>query len=456
MFVKCLKYCDGRKKRFRTFAAFRKWLFAFALLFCFAGTHAQPTLPADTAGRSYTETLSRSYPIQNELFLVGLKAETTDKKLRKQYESTYESVFKAVNEEIKDGQMIHIPVISDGLEKILLEIKTNNPAVRGDLQIFLLRSDVPNAYTLGDNSLFVSLGLFYYLENEDQVAGVLSHEIAHLLLKHTLKAVRYNYESDQQSVADVRAMQQNQVNKAGLAFDLLKSSIYRKGKIIRDHELQADSAGYALLKNTGYREIAFVEALELMERYDTSRPDGLAIEAYKRFFDLPDQRFEDKWLDMEDFSSYDYTLFKEKLDKDSVSSHPKIRERIQVLKNSFPELAQPENTMQSGVSGTFREMRSAAEKQRMPNLFFNEQYGKVIYLSLLRLQNDPDNASYRDWLGKGFQKIFEARRDYQLNKYLDRITPQEQSKSYMQFLSFMWNLKLEEIKKIAAFYAPKE
>jgi len=94
--------------------------------------------------------------------------------------------------------------------------------------------------------------------------------------------------------------------------------------------------------------------------------------------------------------------------------------------------------------------------ERIPNLFFNEEYGQVIYMSLLRLQNNPNDLHGKEWLGKGFQKIYEARRDYQLNKYLDRISPKDQTESYIQFLSFMWNLKLEELKNIAGFYAAKK
>ena len=63
-----------------------------------------------------------------------------------------------------------------------------------------------------------------------------------------------------------------------------------------------------------------------------------------------------------------------------------------------------------------------------------------------------DDNFYREWLGKSFQKIYNARKEYKLNKYLDQISPKDQTESYIQFLSFMWNLKLEEIKNIAEFY----
>ena len=59
---------------------------------------------------------------------------------------------------------------------------------------------------------------------------------------------------------------------------------------------------------------------------------------------------------------------------------------------------------------------------------------------------------HKKLLGEGFKKIYQARKEYKLNRYLDRIDPKNQSESYIQFLSFMWNLSLEEIKNIADFY----
>ena len=438
----------------KTVTAFMRWRLMVVLMLCCANVHSQQHL-ADTTGNSYRDGVSKSYQSKNELFLSQLKTETTDKKLYKHYEASYKAIFKMLHERIKEGELIHMPEISAALEKMLVELKKKNPIVPDDIQILLLRDDLPNAYTLGDNSIFVTLGLLAFLENEDQVAGVLCHEIGHLLMEHTLKAMSYNYERDKESVADAKSLQQLKMKKSDRAFELVKNSIYKGGKISRLHEMQADSCGYALFKNTEYRKTAFVEALDIVGRHDTLRPDGLAITTYKHLFDLPNQPFQEKWLQSEDFSSYNYGSFTEKFNKDSILSHPKSNERIEHLKTLFPELVQTENTSKIHPPESFSKTRLTAQLAHIPTLFFKEQYGIVIFSSLLHLQDDHNDTFYKDWLGKGFQKIYEARRDYQLNRYLDRVSPKDQSKSYSQFLSFMWNLKLEEIKNIADFYSKK-
>ncbi len=425
-----------------------KWLLLFAFIACSISAHSQSS--ADTSGNAYKEVAKKIYTSQNESFLASLKTTTTDKKLYKYYESNYKDVFEAVSERVKEGQAIYIPAISAALEEILQEIKAKNPAVPRDIKVFLFRDGIANAYTVGDNNVFINLGLLSWFENEDQLASVLSHEIGHILMTHTTKTMSYRYQKDKESVAVVKTIREAGTKKADRALDLLKNAIYEGGRITREHEMQADSVGYELLKNTRYRKTAFIETLEILERIDTLSPGDLNADTYKQFFDLPEQKFEDKWLTVEDFSSYNYNSYAEKFNEDSLSSHPQIRERIQYLSRIFPDFTRgtgPE------PSATFAELRSLSKKEYIPNLYFNEQYGEVVYFSLLSLQKDPNDVFYRNWLAKGFFKVYQARRDYQLNKFLDRIDPKNQKESYIRFLSFMWNLKLAEIKSISDFYS---
>lgn len=428
-----------------------KWLYLPILFFC-CHSRAYAQLPVtDTAGKAYTAALMLSYPLENEAFLKKLKEETPDKALYVYYRSKYKDIHKGVNEIIKDGKVIYNPDVSASLEAMLAEIKAKNPSVPRDIKVWLIRSETPNAYTLGDGNIFVNLGLFYHLQNEDQVAGVLAHELAHLMLKHSLAAMKYNYEQDRASVADVKQIKQVQEKKADRAFELLKNTVYQEGKNNRAHEMQADSLGYELIRNTRYAKADFPDALNIITSSDTLRPEGLRSDIYKRLFDLPLQKFKESWLKQEDFSSYTYSGYKEKFDKDSILSHPVTQERIKRLQTLFPELVQAQKTGKQ-APGQVNKAFTTAKEQRMNSLFLEEEYGIIIYRSLLQLQQRPDDKEYKEWLGKGFRKIYEARKSYQLNRHLDRISPKDQSESYIQFLSFMWNLKLEEIKNIADFY----
>lgn len=422
-------------------------------LFCFIDAAAQESqLTAEDS--AYIQTLSTSYKTRNELFFEAIKNTTDDRKLRKHFEAWYENVFEAVNKRIAEGYFVYKPLISSTVEKVLRDIKDHNPGVPKDVQVLLVREDVPNAYTIGDNSVFINMGLFYYMESEDQVAAIVAHEVGHLILMHSLKALARSYERDKQSIENVKGLRQTDTKKSDRAFELLIKSLYKNGKLTRKYEMQADSLGYELYKNTPYKYVAFLEALELVGGFDSIVRKDLSVEVYKRFFDLPSQPFQEKWLQKEDFSFYNYDAYKPKFDEDSLSSHPTSADRIAYLKTVFPELAKQEVRTEAKTAEGYSGIKNLAERERMSNLFFNEQYGEGIYLALTYLQEDPKNRLYLKWLGRNMQKTYEAKRDYQLNKYIDRVAPNEQSDSYITFLSFMWNLDLDEIKVIADHYNP--
>ena len=49
-------------------------------------------------------------------------------------------------------------------------------------------------------------------------------------------------------------------------------------------------------------------------------------------------------------------------------------------------------------------------------------------------------------------KIYEARKNYVLNRYVDAVDMRDKNRSYQQFLGFIWQLNLREIKIIADHY----
>lgn len=430
-----------------------KWYIIAGLLFCFLNAYPQQSPLIKPTDKVYIEKLNTNYRYRNEQFIDALKEIAPDRKLRKHYEETYEGIFEMLLKTINEGYVADVPVITDKVDYILKEIKEKNPNVPANVQVLIMRDNQPNAHTVGDNVLFVDMGLFYYMQSDDQVACVLAHEIGHGLLNHSIQAITYNYERDKESVADVRAVREREVKKADYAFKLLKESLYNEQGIRRRHEMEADSVAYMLIKNTRYNKHALPQVLNVMAKYDSVVRDDLRLSAYHDFFDLPDQKFDSSWLEMEDFSSYNYESYTPDFDEDSLSSHPEVAERIEYLGRIFPELKNAKNKTANKSAGAFKEIQQAAEKERIPNLYHDERYGEAVYMALLYLQDNPEDQFYKEWLGINLEKLYAARKDYQLNKYLDRVDPKDQRKSYVRYLNFMWNLSLEELKQIADYYA---
>ena len=104
-----------------------------------------------------------------------------------------------------------------------------------------------------------------------------------------------------------------EVKKADKAFDLFKTQLYAQGERRRQHEYEADSLAYIYLKKTKYHVSQITATMRLSIKYDSIKPTGLTNKIYYETFNLPNQPFQDKWLKMEDFSQYNYDLYKEKI-----------------------------------------------------------------------------------------------------------------------------------------------
>lgn len=211
--------------------------------------------------------------------------------------------------------------------------------------------------------------------------------------------------------------------------------------------------GYEIYKKSNFKKQEYLNAYKNLQKYDTISPTVVKVETYKTLYNLPKLPFKEKWLQKEDFSSYNYDLYKEKLEKDSLSTHPEVELRLKRLTTKFPELKTAETPKEG--SAAYKDLQRIAKMEIVPNFYHSEDFGMGIYATMQFLQDNKEEEYYKNWLGKCFLKIAEARKNYNLNRYLDRVNPKEQNESYQQFLNFMWNLSLKDIESIAEFYTKK-
>lgn len=335
----------------------------------------------------------------------------------------------------------------------------NNPDLKDEnIKVFLSKEPSPNAFSIGNGTIVTNIGLFCSLENEYQLLSVIAHEAAHELLKHSHNSI-VNQSNLNVSILGnnskfSRNLKLHKYNKGAISFEKLKNLLYEEGEIKRQNEIAADSLGYLLYKNCNVPKKEFLNALITLQKYDSVPSIALDSSIYFKTFDLPELPFNKAWMKNEDFNAYNYNFYKEKIDKDSIKDHPEIENRVVKLKQYFKELdnkAPKINTIHK--DSIFIKLQRLANKAYVENLFYSNEYGLSIYLILKRLENNFDDIYLKKWLGINFNAIYEAKKKYQLNRYVERVVPKEQSKSYQQFLNFIWNLKLSEIKAIAEYYS---
>jgi predicted Zn-dependent protease len=118
-----------------------------------------------------------------------------------------------------------------------------------------------NAFALPGGPIFITLALLSRLENEDQLAGVLAHEVGHVIARHS---------------AERLAKQELTAGLTGAV--VMGAGSYEMGRVAqmvggfvtmkygRDDELEADRLGLCLMAEAGYRPQALSGVMRILAK----------------------------------------------------------------------------------------------------------------------------------------------------------------------------------------------
>jgi len=141
-----------------------------------------------------------------------------------------------------------------------------------------------NAFALPGGQVFITYGLLSKLQNEDQLAGVLGHEIGHVLGRHSAERIAKQdltggiingviIGSDgNQSAAQTATMIGNLVNM----------------KYGREDELESDELGVKILIDAGYNPEEMIGVMEILK----SAANGQKVPEFQSTHPDPDNRIE--------------------------------------------------------------------------------------------------------------------------------------------------------------------
>jgi predicted Zn-dependent protease len=140
--------------------------------------------------------------------------------------------------------------MSDHLQAMANKLAHAIKADNQNFRIVLLKSNKANAFTPGAGTILINEGLLQFADNEAQVAAVMAHEMAHLILKHPQRQKQIRLASR----AGGHFMDDYTPNS--LADNLgrilrIGGNVTMNG-MIRQQELMADSIGIDILVKAGY------------------------------------------------------------------------------------------------------------------------------------------------------------------------------------------------------------
>ena len=129
----------------------------------------------------------------------------------------------------------------------------------------VVESPLQNAFSCPGGIIFVSSGLLKTIQSEDQLAGVLAHEVAHVGHKHALKSIQRAQFFN--GVGKITAA--NMEGKKGKEFESmiggLQNTLFDKG-LDQNMEFEADRTALETAYRTGYDPNGFVDVLKELKR----------------------------------------------------------------------------------------------------------------------------------------------------------------------------------------------
>ena len=142
-----------------------------------------------------------------------------------------------------------------------LSLQTDRPDL--PWQFGVLASTDLNAFATPGGTIFITKGLLLRLTNESELAGVLAHEMVHVLSKHHLaalqKAARMNIASDlaSEAINDKGNPLLDKAVKAG-------TEVYARG-LDKDDEFEADRKGIVIATRAGYDPYGLPAVLQMLD-----------------------------------------------------------------------------------------------------------------------------------------------------------------------------------------------
>ena len=132
----------------------------------------------------------------------------------------------------------------------------------------ILKEDGPNAFSIPGGYIYVTYDLFDYIQSNDELAGILAHEIAHIIHNHALKQTRDNTKYSLLTILAVLLTREPDVAVLGNLTTITFLNQYR-----REYEEEADLTAIDLLIKTGYNPVGFLTSLERLYTREMFKPE---------------------------------------------------------------------------------------------------------------------------------------------------------------------------------------
>lgn len=187
-------------------------------------------------------------------------------------------------------------IVSEVGTRVVSETGASKTEFAGNFNFYLVEDpNTINAFALPGGQVSITRGLYNRLENEAQLAGVLGHEVGHVIAEHSAQQMAKGQLGQMIATAvGVGASGEDGRGRyAGIAAMMANQMLQMKYG--RQDETQADEIGLKYMKEAGYDPAEMVAVMEILK----SAAGGSRQPEILSSHPLPESRIEDikRWIE---------------------------------------------------------------------------------------------------------------------------------------------------------------
>lgn len=383
-----------------------RYLIILTILFCFlipdtsicqeAGKilEAEGKIP-----KEFITPSSKKY--KRELAALNKKSSKSTSRRKKKDKKRFllESSF-AIDDILQSGLVL----FNDPASKYVNEVLENLPIKDSKLKkkkprAYILKSPAVNAFATDQGIIFVTLGLLANLENEAQLAFILSHELIHIKNKHAVNTFTRSRDIDR------KGSKKDNVDQIAIDRKLFKKSLYS-----RKLEEEADEEGLEIFARSDYDPQAVINTFKILH-YSYLPYEEIPFDL--SLFEDKNYRFSNV-LKLEKVA--DLSPMKVDEEAEKRSSHPSSIKRLEKLRSSVGSTPTANKKSFILSEQRFNNIQKTARYQLPFLALESENFPEAIYLSYLQLKKYPNDIELKKVIGKALYMSAKIKNHYTDNE----------------------------------------
>ncbi len=171
---------------------------------------------------------------------------------------------------MSSDEVVSDPEVTDYVQNLGMRLASNGPDKTQWFNFFVVRDNSINAFAMPGGVIGVHTGLIVAASNESELAGVLGHEIGHVVQHHMARMLAQQKTDTLINIAGmalaVLSARANPQLASGAMTASSAGSVQRQLDYTRTHEREADRVGISILESAGFDTNAMASFFETMQR----------------------------------------------------------------------------------------------------------------------------------------------------------------------------------------------